>query len=146
MGNSIKDFVLTYSDRLNDCYQTTRWPFEAMNTFGSVLIKIIKTVNDDEVKLICFKQLWYLAYEVDQWKVQKEVKDVFNDTYISTNIETQLSQYILQSNTKVELSHFKNQKIPQIVKASIIKGNKQVDELKKELKERKKLDDEMFDW
>ena len=40
VGNGIREFVKTYSDRLDECYQTTRWPFSSMNTFGDVLKKI----------------------------------------------------------------------------------------------------------
>lgn len=56
IGNATKDFVKTYAERLDECYQNVRWPFTAMSTFGTVLIKLIKTINDEEARLICFKQ------------------------------------------------------------------------------------------
>jgi hypothetical protein len=117
-----------------------------MGTFGSVLIKIIKVVNDDEVRLICFRQLWGLAYESDQWSVQKEVKEVFNDKYISESIATQLSEHILDSSTEVDMGLFSGLTLPKIVKGSILKGN-EISEIKeKARKEKQELEDEEFEW
>jgi serine/threonine protein kinase len=123
VGNAIKDFVKTYAERLEECYQTVRWPFNEMETFGTVLIEIVKTINNEEVRLICFKQLWYLAYEADKWSVQKEIKAVFNDKFISPAIETQLAEFIIASETKVEMSLFSGLTLPKIIKSGIIKGN-----------------------
>ena len=123
VGNAIKDFVKTYAERLEECYQTVRWPFNAMGTFGEVLVQLIKNVNDEEVRLICFKQLWYLAYEADQWSVQREIKEVFNDKFISPAIETQLTEFIIARETKIEMSLFSGLTLPTIVKAGIIKGD-----------------------
>lgn len=123
IGNAIKDFVKTYAERLEECYQTVRWPFNAMGTFGEVLVQLIKNVNDEEVRLICFKQLWYLAYEADQWSVQREIKEVFNDKFISPAIETQLTEFIIARETKIEMSLFSGLTLPTIVKAGIIKGD-----------------------
>lgn len=134
VGNAIRDFVKTYCDRLEECYQTVGWPFNDMGTFGTVLIKIISIVQDEESRLMCFKQLWYLAYEADKWSVQKEIKAVFNDKFISPAIETQLAEFIIASETKVDMSLFSGLILPTIVKAGIIKG----DEIATE-KEAKKL-------
>jgi serine/threonine protein kinase len=146
VGNAIRDFVRTYSERLNECYQTVRWPFSSMGTFGSVLIKIIKTVGDDETKLICFKQLWYLAFESDQWSVQKEIKEVLNDKFITPAIETQLAEYIIQSETKLEMTHFSSLTLPKIIKASIIKGNETAEKKEEERKAKQKLETDDFEW
>lgn len=146
VGNAIRDFARTYSERLNECYQTVRWPFSSMGTFGSVLIKIIKTVNDDETKLMCFKQLWYLAFESDQWSVQKEIKEVLNDIFITPAIETQFAEYIIQSETKLEMTHFSSLALPKIIKASIIKGNETAEKKEEERKAKQKLETDDFEW
>lgn len=143
IGNGIRDFVKTYSDKLNECYQTVRWPFSSMSTFGKVLKKIIQTVSDDETKLICLKQLWYLAFESDQWDVQKDVKEVYSEKYISKNIETQLAEYIIQAETKVEMNHFNSLILPRVIKVSIIKAN---DLAVKKSEERKRQNDIDADW
>lgn len=146
VGNAIRDFVKTYSERLNECYQTLGWPFSSMGTFGTVLIKIIKTVNDDETKLICFKQLWYLAFNADQWSVQREVKEVFNSSFITSTIETQLAEYILHSETKVEMTHFSSLTLPKIIKASIINGNESIEKKEEERKAKQNLEVNDFEW
>ena len=123
VGNGIRDFAKTYSDRLDECYQTVRWPFSSMNTFGQLLKDIIQTVSDDETRLICLKQLWYLAFGADQWDVQKSIKEVLNKKYITQEIETQFSEYIINSEIEVDMSHFGNVPLPIIVKLGIIKSN-----------------------
>lgn len=117
--SSIIDFVSTFSDRLNECYKTVGWPFTSLNDFGSFLINIIKIVDDDEVRLICFKQLWYIAFEADQWAVQSEIKKVFNESFISPNICTQLSEYIINSEIDVNLKIFSDLKLPIRIRKAI---------------------------
>jgi len=123
IGNGILEFVETYTGRLEECYKTVRWPFTSMSTFGEVLKQIIVTVNNDNVRLLCFKQLWYLAYEADQWSVQRNMKEVFNDKYITSTIELQLSEYIIAQETKVDIKTFSHMSIPKIIKIGIIKSN-----------------------
>jgi len=146
VGNAIKDFVKTYSDRIDECFGTFGWPFSEMDTFGTVFTNIIKTVNDDETRLICLKKLWYLAFVVDQWNVQKKIKEVFNDSFISTSIETQLAEYIIETGTKVELTHFTGITVPKIVKSSIIKTNETVTKNEEEEMRRQHIQMENFKW
>lgn len=142
VGSGIRDFVKTYSDRLNECYQTVRWPFSSMSSFGKVLKKIIQIVPDAETRLICLKQLWYLAFEVDQWDVQKDIKEILNEKYISKAIETQFSEYIISSETHVDLSHFANLQLPRVVKIGIIKSN---DIVTNKIEERERKRKERYD-
>lgn len=137
IGNGIRDFVKTYTDRLNECYKTVRWPFSSMTTFGKVLKKLIQTVPDEESRLLCFKQLWYLAFESDQWDVQKDVKEVFTDKLIAKNIETQLAEYIISAETKVDMKHFSSLLLQKVIKVAIIKANDLAD---KRAEERKRKD------
>jgi eukaryotic-like serine/threonine-protein kinase len=146
VGSGIRDFVNTYSERLNECYQTVRWPFTSMSTFGRVLTKIVQTVSDDETKLICLKQLWYLAFEADQWDVQKEIKVVLKEKFISKAIETQLSEYIIASETAVDMSQFSNLHLPKIVKLGIIKSNDIAKRKKEEREAKRKEEYGDADW
>lgn len=140
-GRSFIEFARTYSEKLNECYGTYHWPFSYMSEFGEFLIKIIKNVPLAEVRLICFKQLWHLAYQSDQWSVQKSIKQVFNRTYISADIATQLSEFIIKSKTKLDKSIFSNFDIPVNVKASIIKSNEIAI---KEEEEREKANESLY--
>lgn len=146
IGTSVNTFVQTYSERLSECYGTVRWPFNAMSTFGVVLTKIIKNVDEVETRLICLKQLWTLAFSLDQWSVQDEIKNVFNTDYISSEIEIQISEHIIKSNVKVEIEQFSNQILPQTIKASILKVNEKItnEELERKAKQELQIDD--FDW
>jgi serine/threonine protein kinase len=146
VGSGIRDFTKTYSDRVNECYQTVRWPFSSIGTFGEVLTKIVKLVTDDETRLISFKQLWYLAFEADQWSVQKEIKSVLNDRFISKAIETQLSEYIISSETEVDMSHFTGLQLPKIVKIAIIKANDLAKKKREEQEAKRKAEYNDADW
>lgn len=123
IGNSIVQFVKTYTDRLEECFKTVRWPFSEMSNFGLLLRNLVEIVNGDEVNFLCLKQLWYLAYEADQWSVQSEIKKVFNDKYIRSAIEVQLSDFIIKQETKVDIKRFSSLSLPHVVKAAIIKSN-----------------------
>ena len=123
IGESIREFVETYCERLNYCYQSVRWPFSAMNTFGKLLKKIIQIVTDDSARLLCFKQLWYLAFEADQWNVQKDIKEVFTSQYISKNIESQLAEHITANAVEVDLSKLPSTTMPKVIKMAVLTGN-----------------------
>lgn len=120
VGNNIRDFVRTYTERLDECYQTVRWSFSEMSTFGKLLSSIIKEVSDDETRLICFKALWFLAFEADQWSVHPLIIEILNEEYISPSIQPQLAEYILSSNTEVNIDHFSGLNIPPVIKKSIL--------------------------
>lgn len=135
IGSDFRSFIDTFSNRLDDCLGTSGWPFKAMNTFGDFLKNVILKVNDAEVRLICFKQLWHLAFEVDQWAVQSSIKKVFNKTYIADEIQIPLADFIQKKAIEVDMSHFSNLDVPRIVKNGIIQSNKA---FKKEETERQK--------
>jgi len=146
IGSSIVDFVKTYSKRIHECYQTVRWPFSSMKIFGELLSKIIKTVNDAETKLISFKELWYLAFISDQWAVQKIITEVLDSKYITSDIETQLAEYIINTEEEVEMSHFTGLNLPPLIRSSIYKVNKIVKIKEQAKKEQQELKSNNFDW
>jgi len=123
VGNAIVEFVSTFSQRLEECYSSVGWPFKAASSFGTLLKKIITIIPDEQVRLICLKHLWKLAFEMDQWAVQREIVEVFNDRYISTAIAPSLAEFIANSETEVALQHFQAQLLPRMIKMAIINGN-----------------------
>ena len=140
IGMSVREFVRIYSERLNDCYATFRWPFSAMGTFGKVLKKIIYTVNDDEVRLICLKQIWHIAFEADQWSVQDIARELYTNAFISKAIENELAEHIISSGTRVEMSKFSRAVMPTAIKSAVIAGNRMADRrLEESAKERDDL-------
>ncbi len=145
VGNGIADFVGTLSARLEECYHTTGWPFSAMNGFGKLLKNLILIVNEDNVKLICFKHLWKMAFEFDQWEIQRDIKLVFNETHIPATIVSQLAEYIIDQETETDMQHFQSQVLPKTIKIAIIKANEIV-KAKKEAKKMATGVDEDFDF
>lgn len=123
VGSAISEFVNMLSQRLEDCYGTVGWPFKAASNFGSLLKRIVLAVPDEHVRLICLKHLWKLAFEMDQWSVQRDIAEVFNHKYISGVIAPTLAEYIVNSETEVDLQHFQSLLLPRIIKVAIISGN-----------------------
>lgn len=123
VGSNLKDSIETFSDKIDECLKTTGWPFNATGSFGNFLRNLIININDSEVRLICFKQLWNLAFVNDQWAVQSSIKEVFNDRYISKEIELSFAEFISSKAIKLNSSHFRNHKIPIAIKNAIALSN-----------------------
>lgn len=126
VGNSIAEFVTTLSERLEECYSSVGWPFKAASSFGTLMKKILLIVPDDHVRLLCFKQLWKLAFDMDQWSVQREIVEVLTDNYISAAVASLLAEFIVQTETEVDLERFQGTVMPRIIKLAIINTNKVV--------------------
>jgi serine/threonine protein kinase len=125
VGKSIREGVLKISERLFECYNQFRWPFSATKTFGKVLKLIATEIPDSQVRLICLEHLWHLAYVMDQWDVQSQVKLVFNSKIITSDIETQLSEFIIKSEKEIEITTVNSiRDLPHLVKTAIIKADK----------------------
>lgn len=144
IGSDFRNFIQTFSDRIDDCLGTVRWPFSATGSFGTLLKNVIVNVNDSEVRLICFKQLWNLGFVSDQWDVQSSLKSVFNKKYIEKEIEISLADFIQNSAIEVHMSDFTNLDLPKIVKMGIIQCNEA--HKKAEAERLKKQDEDVNDW
>ena len=97
------------------------WTFAKMETFGKFLKRVYAMVSDSETKLICIKEIWYIAYVNDQWKVQPVCRHLIN-TGIPADIELSFAQYIIDSDVKIKYSDFASINMqPQIRKALIQK-------------------------
>ena len=123
VGASFSESFQKVSESLFECYNTTRWPFDATKTFGKVLTLIAKEIPDPQTRLLCLKNLWHLAYVMDQWSVQYSVSEVFNTKIITSDIETQLSEFIMQSEPDIEISKINSiHDLPQGTKSAIIRA------------------------
>ena len=69
-----------------------------------------------------------------------------NDKFITPAIETQFAEYIIQAETKLEMTHFSSLALPKIIKASIIKGNETAEKKEEERKAKQKLETDNFEW
>ena len=123
VGSDFKAFLQVFSESIYSCLGETGWPFTSMSTFGNFLKKVVICVSDNEVRLICFKLLYFLAFVVDQWSVQSTIKSVFNKTYISSEIELSLAAFIREEAIEVDMSHFSGLELPNSIKNGIVKSN-----------------------
>jgi len=121
IGSDLITFCQKLSDEMDNCSARTGWDFKETKSFGNLLVNIIKSTNSDDVKLICFKQLWNLAYIGKQWNVQDSLKKIFNTLYINNKIELPLAEYIGKHPLKIDISSFKN--ISKVLKNGIIQSS-----------------------
>lgn len=118
------NFIKFFSDKLSACYQSSGyWPFSEMTNFGEFFRNIFLYVDIDEVKFVCLKNLWDLAYEFDRWDVQKQFKSLLQRQDIPESIQAQFADYIAQSQTSVDISNFEGIKLPISIKLGIIEAN-----------------------
>lgn len=122
-NSDILSFVSTLTERIKECIGTFGWPFKATDSFGELLKDIVKVVTLNEVRLICFKQLWYLAFVSDQWAVQSSIKEILTKDYITDSIQLPFAVYIQEQEIEVDMSHFESVAIPEIIKKGIISSN-----------------------
>lgn len=123
VGSSIVEFVTTLSERLEECCSSVGWPFNAADGFGTLLKKIILIVPDDRVRLMCLKLLWKLAFEMDQWSVQRDITEVLQEKFISKAISSPFAESIVNAEIEVDLQRFQALVLPKVVKMAIINCN-----------------------
>ena len=121
IGSDMITFCQKLSDGMDNCSARKGWDFKETKSFGNLLVNIIKSTNNNDVKLICFKQLWNLAYIGKQWNVQDSLKKIFNISYINNEIELSLAEYIGKHPLKIDISSFKN--ISKVLKNGIIQSS-----------------------
>ena len=119
VGASITEFVRTFILKLHECYGTTRWPFSAMDNFGNFLHTIYTQVEANEVKLACLKEIWSLAYDANQWAVQRLLARIFNSTSVPNDLLPQFAYHVLESDVKIKLSDFAGVRLPPMVRTAI---------------------------
>lgn len=122
-NSDILSFAITLTQRIKECIGTLGWPFREIDSFGELLKNIIIAVEINDVRLICFKQLWYLAFVSDQWAVQSTIKEILTKEYVTDSIQLPFALYIQEQATEIDMSHFDNLSIPEIIKKGIISSN-----------------------
>ena len=119
VGSAIEEFLAVFLDRLHDCYRTTKWPFRATSTFGTLLRNIYLTASEHRVKASCLKELWIIAYEQDQWSVQKIVDGLLNSHAIPGELQTEFAMMILESHARIDEDRFARIKVPDVIRKAI---------------------------
>jgi|SRR5690554_930322 len=123
IGSDFKYFVQRFSEHVYECLGMIAWPFNATDSFGAFLKEVVLRVNDSEVRLISLKLMWHLAYVVDQWSVQSDIKPLLKKLYVSDDIEISLADFIQSNPIELNILEFDNYELPPIIKKSIILAN-----------------------
>lgn len=98
IGNDIQNFTKLYVEKLQECYETTGWPFSSINSFGYFLNRLFEAMIDyPQSRLIILKELWYMSTTLNQWAVQDIVVNLIKYDKISKSIELDFSIFILES-------------------------------------------------
>ena len=117
--SGIRDFVTIFIKNLHDCYQTMGWPFSKTESFGKLLYRFYTLIPDNETKLHCLNEIWYLAFVSDQWKVQTICKQILNNN-VPNEIELSFSKTIIDSNVKIRFTDFAGINLQPIIKKALI--------------------------
>ena len=121
VGNSIIDFIEVFIEKLHDCYCRTGWPFGTMNNFGNFLYELLIIIEEKDGKLLCLREIWYLAHEVDQWAVQSKMQNIFKKRLITSDIEIAFAQYVTEYPGTATLEHYEDVNLPPKVRLALIK-------------------------
>ncbi len=97
LGPSESDFVEALQKHMHDCYRTVGWPFSSMNWFGDFLFALFHRLHTHRARLICLEELWSLAYENDQWSVQRKLYGLINDGNIPQDLAIDFAMAIAKS-------------------------------------------------
>ncbi|MGE6756043.1 protein kinase domain-containing protein [Rossellomorea sp. NPDC071047] len=114
IGKDDESFIEVFLDKLDDCLNSTGWPFTSTDSFTSFLIRFAKVSSNNEVKLKCLEKSWYIAAVGDQWDSQDQIIKVFLNYTFPPVVEENLGVYILEIGkpfaklSRVDLSKIKS--------------------------------------
>ncbi|WP_257142770.1 serine/threonine-protein kinase [Bacillus thuringiensis] len=116
--HEVVDFIKLFARKLRECYDMTRWPFEATNSFGSFLNRMYTASSDyPQCQKVCLEEMWYIAAAIDQWSVQDLIISIINNNRIPSNIELDFALNMLES--KKGFGKLENINLTQITSNSI---------------------------
>ena len=113
------NFVSILIVNIYECLQTTGWPFSAIDLFGDLLYNLFIVIPDNAIRLSCFKELWELAYGINQWHVQSIVRSVLESETIPVNIQQEVAIFIIDDGYNVPYEEIDLRKVPPIIKKAI---------------------------
>jgi serine/threonine protein kinase len=117
--DTIREFVSVFIKCLHDCYGQTGWPFTDLDNFGYFLNHIYGFTSDLEAKLYCFQEIWNLAYTLDQWDVQRVVRQCFNSDAIPAELFVPIAEFVQAHEAKIYREHFSGVSLPEPIKQAL---------------------------
>ena len=123
IGPGVRDGFEKISENLFKCFKKTGWPFNQTRVFSNVLNIALGEFKNPQIRLICLKQLWHMAYVLDQYSAQRFVKYSFNRKLITPDIQTALAEFILTSKADINMSSVLSMDdLPTMIKSTIIEA------------------------
>lgn len=116
VGAEIEEFLEVYQARLLECTRSTGWPFTAMTWFGSFLDQVFHEVETLGARKLALEMLWHLAFEIDQWSVQRIVRGVLKEGAIGSgaDLDQALAAYVLECEAPTRPEDLEGVVLPQL--------------------------------
>ena len=126
IGLEIKHFLNKFIQKLHEMYGTTGWPFKQLDAIGDFLYELFYILDSENLRIICFSEMFDIAFESDQVHVQYLIINILSNK-MSTNTENNLSLFITKMHpTYVNMLYeiVKSEKINPIIKKVILDNRK----------------------
>ncbi|MEH7444276.1 serine/threonine-protein kinase [Bacillus sp. JJ1122] len=117
VGKDDELFINKFIESLQYCHQSYGWPFNQQNNFTRFLIRFSRCSSNQNVKLNCLKEAWYIAAVANQWDSQDLILEVFSRYEFSGFLDDEISIYILETDqafekiNRINLTRVKSPKI-----------------------------------
>ena len=119
IGPAADEFADALSNQLAECYGTVGWPFAAMDSFGRFLDALFHASDRPHLRLVCLRELWDLAYVIDQWAVQRIVARVIGDAEVPDEIAGDFAMHISESCVSAEKPRFASRSVHAAIRNAI---------------------------
>lgn len=96
------------------------WLFRALDDFGYLIYRIFPISENSVVKLHCLKQLWEIAWDHNQFAVQRHFRDLQSDIMITEDIVSDFAQFIIHNGGRSRvIESFLGRNIPPLIKRAV---------------------------
>lgn len=96
IGSDDQLFITKFIEALQHCHESIGWPFDQLDNFTRFLIRFAHESTNQDVKLMCLKEGWYIAAVCDQWASQDLIISVLERFDFPEVIAEGFATYILE--------------------------------------------------
>jgi eukaryotic-like serine/threonine-protein kinase len=125
IGGDLISFVSKFVEKVNGLYGTVGWPFSATDSFGLFLRDVYRSTENHRIKILCLKEIWNIAYPMDQWDVQRAVKGIMGASVMPHEIHAEFADHVLNSGGKFSSDDFAGIGLPPIVMRAMMLRDQQ---------------------
>lgn len=121
LGWDFLHFVEKYNEAVSSLSRQTHWPFKALDDFGYLNYRIFLMSDKNDVKLNCLKQIWEIAWDANQFAVQRHFRDLQSDNKIPEAIVSDFAQFVIHNGgrTKSSIEPYLGRNTPPLIKRAI---------------------------